>query len=296
MMHMDKLPGAAESAAVAGAVLVSVWFLRRGRPASYPGDPVPESSRLRADAKLKPVASRVVHGGWRPRAEEQPKNGLLPHQVSGQQVWEFSDSAEPDVEPFHPEANPNSADCLLRHAKLTAWKGSKPDSAKPGDANHALRKGFQFYTMLQCEDGHWAGDYGGPHFLLPGFVIAAYISGHLKTIFPEPHRQAIQAYLLNHQQQDGGWGSHIESPSTMFGTVLNYVALRLVGVDAEDPACQQGRDFLQQHGGALYAPSWAKFWLACLGVYDWDGIAPVPPEMWMLPSWFPLHPGRRGPA
>merc|ERR1712136_257645 len=26
--------------------------------------------------------------------------------------------------------------------------------------------------------------------------------------------------------------------------------------------------------------------------YEWDGIAPVPPEMWLLPRWFPLHPGK----
>jgi hypothetical protein len=32
----------------------------------------------------------------------------------------------------------------------------------------AARKGIQFYQMLQCEDGHWAVDYGGPMFLMPG--------------------------------------------------------------------------------------------------------------------------------
>lgn len=29
-------------------------------------------------------------------------------------------------------------------------------------------KGMLFYSQLQAEDGHWAGDYGGPLFLLPG--------------------------------------------------------------------------------------------------------------------------------
>ena len=46
------------------------------------------------------------------------------------------------------------------------------------------------------------------------------------------------------------------------------------------------------HGGALYAPSWAKFWLAVLGVYNWDGINSIPAEMWYLPRWFPFHPGK----
>lgn len=32
----------------------------------------------------------------------------------------------------------------------------------------AALKGMLFYSHLQAEDGHWAGDYGGPLFLLPG--------------------------------------------------------------------------------------------------------------------------------
>ncbi|KAJ1476743.1 hypothetical protein T484DRAFT_1823886, partial [Baffinella frigidus] len=48
----------------------------------------------------------------------------------------------------------------------------------------------------------------------------------------------ISTYLRNHQQEDGGWGTHIESPSTMFGTSLSYVSLRLLGVPASDPAAK----------------------------------------------------------
>ena len=30
---------------------------------------------------------------------------------------------------------------------------------------------MSFYSKLQTEDGHWAGDYGGPLFLMPGKLI-----------------------------------------------------------------------------------------------------------------------------
>ena len=45
------------------------------------------------------------------------------------------------------------------------------------------------------------------------------------------------------------------------------------------------------------APSWAKLWLAVLGCYAWEGMNPLPPEMWLLPyaSWTCVglfHPGR----
>jgi squalene cyclase len=52
--------------------------------------------------------------------------------------------------------------------------------------------------------------------------------------------------------------------------------LRLLGVAAADPAAIAARAFMHTHGGALYAPSWAKFWLAVLGVYDWEGINSMP--------------------
>ena len=287
---MIRSPVSLETAALTGGVCVAVLVWLRQRPSSYPGDAIPESKRLKREPKFKEKSQRVEKG-WQPCTEGQSE--VLPHPVSGQQIWVYNaGKACPDVPEFHPAENPNSADIIFRNAKLQAWKGSTPKDHAPADCLSAVRKGFSFYQMLQCDDGQWAGDYGGPHFLLPGFVISAHITGNMDKIFPEPHRKAIQAYLLNHQQVDGGWGTHIESPSTMFGTVLNYVALRLVGVDAKTLECEKGREFMRQHGGALYAPSWAKFWLAVLGVYEWKGIAPVPPEMWLLPSWFPLHPGR----
>lgn len=35
-------------------------------------------------------------------------------------------------------------------------------------------------------------------------------------------------------------------------------------------------------GGAAAAPSWGKFWLSILNVYEWDGNNPVPPELWFV--------------
>jgi len=35
-------------------------------------------------------------------------------------------------------------------------------------AKDAAMNAARFYCKLQAEDGHWAGDYGGPLFLMPG--------------------------------------------------------------------------------------------------------------------------------
>jgi lanosterol synthase len=81
--------------------------------------------------------------------------------------------------------------------------------------------------------------------------------------------------------------------SSVLGTALNYVALRLLGVPAEDPVCVKARLYLHSLGGASGIPAWGKFWLAVLNVYDWEGVNPIPPELWCLPYTLnPIHPGR----
>ncbi|KAJ6828150.1 cycloartenol synthase 2-like [Iris pallida] len=80
----------------------------------------------------------------------------------------------------------------------------------------------------------------------------------------------------------------------MFGSVLQYVILRLLGEgpDAGNGAVEKGRKWILDRGGAIGTPAWGKFWLTVLGVYEWSGTNPLPPEMWLLPFRLPIHPGR----
>ncbi|KAI9197493.1 terpenoid cyclases/protein prenyltransferase alpha-alpha toroid [Polychytrium aggregatum] len=173
------------------------------------------------------------------------------------------------------------------------WLGiynEAPELPSPCTPLDSARNGFEFYRHLQTPSGHWAGEYGGPMFLLPGFVIVNYVTG---TPWLKGQREEIIRYIKNRAHpDDGGWGIHIESDSTVFGTALNYVSLRLLGVDAEDPVCIRARATLHRLGGATGIPSWGKFWLSILNVYDWEGNNPIPPELWLLPYWMPVHPGR----
>lgn len=199
---------------------------------------------------------------------------------------------------FNPSINPNSADRVLRAQLIRNYisnGGTVPSTSTVESVEEATKKAVHFYSMLLTDDGHWTGDYGGPHFLLPGLIITWYVMGQPEGMFGGSNKEAIvllELYVRAHQQVDGGWGTHIESPSTMFGTTMMYVTLRLLGVAADDDACNRGRKFLLDHGGALYTSSWAKFYLCLLGVMEWEGHNSTPPEMWLLPNWCPFHPGR----
>ncbi|XP_062112863.1 beta-amyrin synthase-like [Humulus lupulus] len=157
----------------------------------------------------------------------------------------------------------------------------------------ALRRAAHFFSALQASDGHWPAENSGPSFYLSPFVMCFYITGHLNTIFTSEYRKEIFRYLYYHQNEDGGWGLHIEGQSTMLGTTFNYICLRLLGEapnDCQDNACARARQWILDHDGVTNIPFWGKTWLSILGVFDWTGCNPMPPEFWILPSFFPIHP------
>ncbi|CAN0864484.1 Beta-amyrin synthase [Linum grandiflorum] len=162
-------------------------------------------------------------------------------------------------------------------------------------AKIAVKRGAHFFSALQASDGHWPAENAGPLFFLPPLVICLYITGNLASVLSGEHRKEILRYIYNHQNEDGGWGLHIEGPSSMFSTALTYICMRILGEVPDggtDNTCQRARDWILDHGGVTFIPSWGKTWLSIFGVYDWSGTNPFPPELWLLPSFLPLHLGK----
>ncbi len=195
---------------------------------------------------------------------------------------------------FDKKINPNSADKVFRfiraqHRPVSNIKPIAETDDLKSQTRTTLLNGFRFYETLQEPDGNWAGDYGGPLFLIPGLVIASYIT---ETPFEIPMQVLMKRNLWNHQNEDGGWGLHIEGHSTMFGTVMQYVTLRILGESLENPDMQRAQQWIIDHGGAIKIPQWGKFYLSVLNVYKWEGNDALLPEMWKFPRWVPFHPGK----
>ncbi|KAM1430091.1 hypothetical protein ACFX2I_046204 [Malus domestica] len=162
-------------------------------------------------------------------------------------------------------------------------------------ATASLRRSVHFFSALQASDGHWPAENAGPLFFLPPLVMCVYITGHLNTVFHAEHRKEILRYIYYHQNQDGGWGLHIEGHSTMFCTALSYICMRILGEGpdgGQDNACARARKWILDHGSVTHIPSWGKTWLSILGVFEWSGSNPMPPEFWILPSFLPMHPAK----
>ncbi|HOT45578.1 MAG TPA: terpene cyclase/mutase family protein [Spirochaetota bacterium] len=152
-----------------------------------------------------------------------------------------------------------------------------------------IKKGIDYLVSIQDEKGCWIGDYGGPMFLLPMHISVCYITGEP---IPEEDRLGFTRYLFNVQNADGSIGLHAEDEGCMFTTVLCYASLRILGVARNNPDMEKMRGWIIANGTALGAASWGKFFLCLLNLYPYEGITPLLPELWALPSFLPFHPSK----
>jgi lanosterol synthase len=154
----------------------------------------------------------------------------------------------------------------------------------------ALDRALGHLLSLQRDRGCWEGEVVWCPMILAQYAIVRHIVGRG---FDEVTRARIIQHFRATQIADGAWGLHPESPGYVFVTTLGYVALRLLGLSPDDALVAPAREWLRaQPGGVPAIPSWGKLWLALIDLYDYRGINPCPPELFLLPEWLPFHPSR----
>ena len=149
-----------------------------------------------------------------------------------------------------------------------------------------LEKATEHLLELQGSDGAWEAELGWCPMLTAQYVLVHYIVG--RQVDPERCRLLL-SYFERSQDREGLWGFHKHAHPHLYITTLVYVAVRLLGVQQNDPKIKAAYNFIRA-SGITNIPSWGKFWLALLNLYDWRGLNPILPELWSLPRWIPLHP------
>lgn len=171
-----------------------------------------------------------------------------------------------------------------------SFADSKPSPKKVEslDTEPALNRAAARLLSLQNDNGSWEGEMVWCPMLTAQYVLLHYILG--KPLEPDRCR-LVRRNLETTRLERGLWGMHEHSSPHLFVTTLVYVALRLLGVSRDDPMIEPARQFIHAEG-VVGIPSWGKFWLALLNLYDWNGVHAIVPEAWHLPRWLPLHPSK----
>lgn len=209
-----------------------------------------------------------------------PKRWRLRTDELGRETWHYLSEQECELEP-----QSTYVQYLLGIDDFPA-----PQESKIETPFEAAQKGADFLELLQDKNGIFPCQYKGPMFMTIGYVVSCYFT---KIEIPEPYRVEMIRYIVNTAHPvDGGWGLHSIDKSTCFGTTMNYVVLRLLGLPADHEVCVRARKTLHRLGGALGNPHWGKAWLSLLNIYEWEGVNPAPPELWLIPYEVPIHPGR----
>ncbi|HEY2767826.1 MAG TPA: squalene--hopene cyclase, partial [Solirubrobacteraceae bacterium] len=156
---------------------------------------------------------------------------------------------------------------------------------KSTDARLALERARDHLLALQNEQGWWKGELqtnvtmDAEDMLLREFLGIRHAE--------ETERSA--AWIRSQQRADGTWTNFHGGDGDLSTTIEAYWALRLAGDPADAPHMRVAAEFIRAGGGLERARVFTHVWLALFGLWSWERVPALPPEIVLLPSWVPLN-------
>ncbi|MBE8986874.1 squalene--hopene cyclase [Nostoc sp. LEGE 12450] len=159
------------------------------------------------------------------------------------------------------------------------------DRVKVNQIAEAIAASQQYLLSIQNPAGYWWAELESNVTITAETVLLHKIWGTDKT---RPLHK-VEAYLRQEQRQHGGWELYYGDGGELSTSVEAYMALRLLGVPASDPAMIRAKAFILQRGGISKTRIFTKLHLALIGCYNWRGIPSLPPWIMLLPKAFPVN-------
>jgi squalene-hopene/tetraprenyl-beta-curcumene cyclase len=187
---------------------------------------------------------------------------------------------------------------LTANVRLLPRKGEGPDelleSSRPdpltirmlgAPVRRAIARTRQWLLDQQRPEGFWCAELQGDTILESETIL---LWAYLGCEGSELARRCAQ-YLVAEQLPEGGWAMYPGGSQEISGSVKAYFALKLTGHDPSAEYMQRARQAILAHGGADAVNSFTRYYLALLGQISYDHCPAVPPELVLLPKWFPVN-------
>jgi squalene-hopene/tetraprenyl-beta-curcumene cyclase len=156
--------------------------------------------------------------------------------------------------------------------------------AEPGVAQ-TLERALARLLELQTAAGWWKGE------LETNVTMDAedLLTREFLGIRTEQQTRQSANWIRSKQREDGTWANFYGGPGEPSTTVEAYVALRLAGDPPDAQHMQLASEFVRDAGGLERTRVFTKMWLALFGLWSWEDLPAMPPELIFLPPWFPLN-------
>jgi squalene-hopene/tetraprenyl-beta-curcumene cyclase len=143
----------------------------------------------------------------------------------------------------------------------------------------------KFLFSQQHEEGYWCGELEADTTLESDYILLHTLLG---TGNPERFQKCCN-WILQHQNDDGGWGIYADAPSNISASVKAYFGLKLSGYKPDHPVLVRARKKILEMGEVTEVNTFTKIYLCFLGQYDYDAVPAIPPEIVLFPNWFWFH-------
>ena len=148
----------------------------------------------------------------------------------------------------------------------------------------AILRAGRFLLDQQAGRGYWCGELEADTTLESDTVKMWHLIGRV-----DPRKQQrFVSWILKQEIKEGGWPIYAGGPAELNATVKAYVALKLAGV-SDEGLLRRSRSTILRLGGLERINSFEKTYLALFGLYPWDQVPALPPEVMLLPNWFPVN-------
>jgi len=149
----------------------------------------------------------------------------------------------------------------------------------------ALELACEHLLSLQDEAGWWQGELQTNVTMDAEDMLLREFLGIRRA--DETERSA--AWIRSQQREDGTWANFHGGPGELSTTIEAYWALRLAGDQPDSKQMLAAAAFIRREGGIEGARVFTHLWLALFGLWSWDRVPALPPEIVLLPSWMALN-------
>lgn len=156
-------------------------------------------------------------------------------------------------------------------------------SGIPAELDLTIRQAQDNLLKVQHDEGFWWGELESNPTMEAEYILLTHFLG----ITDEPRLKKLAHHIINRQRPDGTWGQYYGAPGDLSTTTECYFALKLAGYSADEAFMAKAREFILSRGGIPATRVFTKIWLALFGQWDWKGVPVLPPEIMLLPKWFP---------